>query len=201
MEKEGIVSMEPYNPLEHGALCDRCELHGKRCVPSVGPGPDEAKYVIIGESPGRQEAIKGEPFVGPSGKLLNAALEQVGIKREDCYITNVVLCHPGKPTPPEAIETCLPRLRKELERYRTQPILLLGAVSGAVLDRPKIRRGLWEGRYFQTWHPAYILRRPSAATEFLRDMEKFSQGEPEPFEKVEWIVPKQDEVNRNRSRK
>src|SRR4051795_10593005 len=100
--------------LERQALaCVRCPLAGGRTQVVFGVGDPEADLMFVGEGPGREEDLKGEPFVGRSGQLLDRLmLEEIGIKRDQCWICNVVKCRPpGNRDPkPDEIESCRPYL-------------------------------------------------------------------------------------------
>jgi uracil-DNA glycosylase family 4 len=93
------------------AECENCPLIKQPCAPTIGPA--NAKIAVVSRSPGKYEAQKGEPFSGPSGKILDHLLKQNGVTRDEVLLTNVVLCHTDKPTK-EAIAACSPRLRSEL---------------------------------------------------------------------------------------
>src|SRR5437879_722491 len=100
-----------------------------------GYGPPDAKVMIVGEAPGKQEEAEGRPFVGPSGQLLDEALQAAGIKREECYVTNVVKVRPQsasgankKPTKKQ-IKEHLPTLQQEIQSVSPTTILLLGSTA------------------------------------------------------------------------
>lgn len=161
--------MRKYDPKRYGADCDNCPLSGRPCVPPQF----EDGHVIVGEAPGAVEVKQGRPFVGPSGKLLTKALEAVGARREFLHITNTVLCYAPQ-VPPAAIEACKPRLLREIEGRR---VLVLGNVAAEVIC-PTTPRGQWspDKRALFTWHPAYVLRNPNAATDFCFAIRKFFIG-------------------------
>ena len=106
--------MSDYNPRTYGALCDMCPLNRQAPVPPQGP-PDP-DLVIIGECPGVNEVRRGQPFVGPAGRLLDDILKAAGVRRDRCWITNSILCLPTTPGVPRAKEhdskTYLAYLRK-----------------------------------------------------------------------------------------
>src|SRR5689334_13720647 len=113
-----------------------CPLGGMQCR---GNGPSDADLVIVGEAPGRDEVRQGMPFVGASGKLLNATLREVGLPRAKVYVTNVTLCRPpvdktGKDTPPsvEMIKACYPRLVTEIRARKPKVVLAVGATAAQV---------------------------------------------------------------------
>ncbi len=160
-----------------GALCDVCPLRDNPFVPSCGSL--DASLIVIGEAPGEQEQREGAPFVGPSGKLLDAALANAGVDPADTFRTNVVLCRTDKfnrePLPNE-IECCFPRLKYEIQNVKTQRVLLLGKVAKNAFLEDDTVRGVWfpwrDKLLMPTWHPAYVLRKPAEATALLRDISK-----------------------------
>lgn len=160
------------------ASCVKCGLCKNRTRAVFGVGDEKAKWLFIGEGPGRNEDLQGEPFVGPAGKLLDNMLRAIGLKRGDnAYIANIVKCRPtgadGKdraPTPEEAA-ACMPYLQRQIELIQPAVIVALGktaALSLLGLDqntavaqlRGKVHRyaGL---PLVVTYHPAYLLRKLS----------------------------------------
>lgn len=155
------------------AGCKACELCRERRQAVPGVGDERAAWLFIGEGPGAEEDARGEPFVGQAGKLLDAMLAAIDLKRgDDVYIANAVKCRPpGNRTPtPEEMAACLPYLRRQIALIRPQLIVLLGrAAIQAVLgeERPL---GASRGKRFEyrdgdlsipvivTYHPAYLLR-------------------------------------------
>lgn len=150
-----------------------------------GEGNPYSPVVFVGEAPGEEEDQLKRPFVGRAGRYLNQKLLEVGLKREDVYITNVVKSRPPgnrKPTPKE-MQSCLPYLRKEIEIINPKLIVCLGATAlegilGKSLQVTKARGQLFPYPYnrnirvYLTYHPAYILRNPSAEKEFVEDLKK-----------------------------
>ncbi|MGC8870818.1 MAG: uracil-DNA glycosylase [Brevinematia bacterium] len=147
--------------------CKSCPLHLSRKQAVPGYGNYNAKLMIIGEAPGREEDIQGKPFVGRAGQLLTKLLEEIGIKREEVYITNVVKCRPPEnrvPTP-EEIKSCNHFLRRQLEIINPKIVLLLGSTaSKAFLGEEKITKIRGEIIDIEgiivipTFHPAAVLR-------------------------------------------
>ena len=154
---------------------------GKKVV--LGVGSLEAKVMFVGEAPGAEEEIQGEPFVGPAGQLLTKMIQGMGLKREEVYIGNIMNWRPQMPTPPGAEQVgnrppteaemryCLPYLRAQLEIVNPEVLVALGktAVEG-LLGFGKFKtlgeaRGLWHdfaGKPLMvTYHPSYILREPT----------------------------------------
>lgn len=123
-------SLVPYDPKALGAACHLCPLNKQT---PVGPSPPERgkpRFIIIGESPGRLEVLKGLPFIGPSGALLNRVLKEAGLKREEAHVTNALCCRPEDDRPETklaALSCCAPRLANELKDLpRRLPVLPLG---------------------------------------------------------------------------
>jgi DNA polymerase len=150
------------------STCTRCRLAGGRTQVVYGTGNPDADLMFIGEGPGYYEDKQGEPFVGAAGQLLNRMLEEIGIKRADVRITNVILCRPpGNRDPmPDEVETCTPWLREQIELVDPRVIVTLGNFATRfILDKPvsisRVRgqRFTLEGRtVIPTFHPAAILR-------------------------------------------
>ncbi|MEN2997962.1 MAG: uracil-DNA glycosylase [Brevinematia bacterium] len=148
-------------------MCRRCSLHSSRTNAVPGEGSYKTSLMIVGEGPGREEDLQGRPFVGKAGQLLTKLLEEIGIRRKDVYITNVVKCRPPENRTPsqEEISSCKTFLEKQLEIINPKAVLLLGATaSKAVIGEEKITkiRGeaieIEETIFFPTFHPAAVLR-------------------------------------------
>jgi len=115
--------------------CTRCQLWQTRTNPVVGTGSLSANILFVGEAPGYYEDVKGEPFVGKAGKVLDELLESIGLKRSDVYIANVLKCRPpGNRNPlTEEIQTCTPYLDAQLEIIAPEVIATLGNFSLAYI--------------------------------------------------------------------
>lgn len=155
--------------------CRRCGLAEGRKKAAFGSGPADAPMLLIGEAPGEQEDLEGQPFVGRAGQLLTKLLTEAGIDRtKDLFITNIVKCRPpGNRVPhPAEAAACQPYLLEQIRRLDPKVILLAGspasqAVLGTKETITKIR-GKWQkmagGRWaFPIFHPSYLLRNPSTA--------------------------------------
>jgi uracil-DNA glycosylase len=148
--------------------CTRCRLSAGRTQVVFGDGHQNADLMFIGEGPGFHEDRQGLPFVGAAGQLLNRLLAEIGLRREDVYITNVVRCRPpGNRDPlPDEIEACKPFLMRTLELVDPRVVVTLGNfATRVILDRPvsisRVRgqRSVWQGRtVIPTFHPAAALR-------------------------------------------
>jgi uracil-DNA glycosylase family 4 len=156
--------------------CIACRLSEKRRNVAFGDGDPASPLVLIGEGPGDQEDREGKPFVGRAGQLLNKALEDAGLKREQVYICNTVKCRAadwstGKPVnrPPTDDETlaCRQWLVPQLALIKPKVILCIGSPSAKNIIRKDFKITVERGKYFPcefaktaiaTLHPAYILR-------------------------------------------
>ena len=150
--------------------CTRCGLRqGCRNV-VFGVGPVPADLLFIGEGPGEQEDISGEPFVGPAGKLLNDYLCAVGIQRDSVYIANIVKCRPprNRDPLPEEQEACIPWLRAQTKLLHPRIIVCLGRIAAMRIIKPDFRITREHGQWFEkgafsmtaTFHPSALLRDP-----------------------------------------
>lgn len=153
-------------------ICEKCTLKEGRNKVVFGEGNPNAKIMLIGEGPGRNEDIEGRPFVGRAGQLLDKILAACGFTRfTHVFIGNIVKCRPPQnrvPTPEER-QACLGYLYKQIEIIEPEIIILLGATALQGLIDPKARiskeRGLWQkwqDKYWvmPTYHPAALLRNP-----------------------------------------
>jgi DNA polymerase len=115
--------------------CTRCQLWQTRTNPVVGTGSLSARILFVGEAPGYYEDVKGEPFVGKAGKVLDELLESIGLKRSDVYIANVLKCRPPENRNPltEEIQACTPYLDAQLEVIDPEVIATLGNFSLAYI--------------------------------------------------------------------
>ena len=149
--------------------CRLCGLCQSRTQAVPGEGCQTAELMIVGEAPGKNEDLKGLPFVGQSGKLLEELLAEIGIKREEVFITNVVKCRPPSNRNPEEVEveTCFPHLVGQVNLIQPRVILTLGAFAARMITNMEEPISKLRGRVFTgpgapyvvpTFHPAYILR-------------------------------------------
>jgi DNA polymerase len=149
------------------SVCVACRLAQGRTQVVYGVGSDDADLMFIGEGPGYHEDKQGEPFVGAAGQLLNRMLAEIGTRREDVYIANVVKCRPpGNRDPlPDEIEACSPWLAEQVQLIDPHIVVTLGNFATRyVLERPasisRVRgqRFNWRGRtVIPTFHPAAVL--------------------------------------------
>lgn len=157
------------------ATCTKCGLCYGRTQSVFGVGDEKAKWLFVGEGPGRNEDLRGEPFVGQAGKLLDNMLLAMGLKRgENAYIANIVKCRPtdtngrDRPPTPEENAACMPYLERQIALIQPEIIVALGktaALSLLALD-PETPVSKLRGKVHQyagkplivTYHPAYLLR-------------------------------------------
>lgn len=151
------------------ADCRDCRLCERRKQAVLGVGDIEADWLFVGEGPGAEEDEKGEPFVGQAGKLLDAMLAAIDLKRgRKVYIGNAVKCRPPGNRTPEAEETaaCFPYLQRQIALIRPKLIVALGKPAAETLLDAEVKVGAARGRLFDyrgiplivTYHPAYLLR-------------------------------------------
>ena len=162
--------------------CTRCKLHKGRTNIVFGVGNPKAELVFVGEGPGHDEDLKGEPFVGRAGKLLTQMIEAMGLRREDVYIANVVKCRPPENRLPEKdeISTCSPFLMRQLDVIQPKVICCLGSCASQTLLQTTQGISKFRGEWFDfrgakliaTYHPAYLLRNPPAKSEVWKDLQK-----------------------------
>jgi len=164
--------------------CTRCVLHtlGRRQV-VFGVGNPHAELMFVGEAPGADEDLQGEPFVGRAGQLLTKIIEAMGFKRSDVYIANVIKCRPPGNRNPEPVEvaTCQPFLFRQIDIIRPKVIVALGTFAAHALlgtDAPISRlRGRMhdfrgDTKLIATFHPAFLLRSPDRKRDVWEDMKK-----------------------------
>lgn len=172
------------------AQCRGCDLHQHADRTVFGEGPPDARIVMVGEQPGDREDVEGHPFVGPAGRLLDKALEEVGIDRGQVYLTNAVkhfkFSERGKrriheqPKRSEVL-ACLPWLEAELDVIKPRLVVVLGAVAAKALLGPSFKLTAHRGEVLPgedydliaTVHPSAVLRAPDrheAYVQFVEDL-------------------------------
>jgi len=161
--------------------CTACDLYRNATQAVLGAGPRQAPACFVGEQPGDQEDLAGAPFVGPAGKVFDAALAAAGIAREEVFVTNAVKHFKWEPrggkrihAKPSAgeVKACRPWLETELAIVKPRVIVCLGATAAQSLMGPRFKITVERGKFFEspwapwltaTYHPAAILRMPDAA--------------------------------------
>ena len=164
------------------ATCTKCKLHEQRTKTVPGVGNPDAEILFIGEGPGRDEDLQGEPFVGAAGKFLNEILASINLTRDDVFIANVVKCRPpeNRDPEPEEVETCWDFLERQINLIEPKLIATLGRHSmnrflpgfkiSSAHGQPVRRK---DGRVFlPLYHPAAALYSPSQKTVHLADFAK-----------------------------
>ncbi len=173
--------MRSWEELEQSCReCTRCELCKNRHNVVFGVGPKDADIMLIGEGPGEQEDLQGEPFVGAAGKLLDDMLSIIDLNRSNCYIANIVKCRPPHNRDPQDSEqdACISYLREQVALIQPKIIICLGRVAAKRILDPnyKITRdhGTWIDRN-DTWitaiyHPSALLRDPTKRPDTFEDL-------------------------------
>ena len=171
------------------AECEKCPLYNRAAAPSQIPTGGKARAAIVSRSPGFHDGMAGKPFAGPSGKVLDHLLHRNGVKREECLVTNVVLCQPkdGAKVPKEAVEACSKRLRHEIDESGTRLIVAAGAEAVAsvlgkgTIDGYRGRRIDRDGRtVVATNNPALVLRDDSTFPNLVKDFKRAFNPMPTP---------------------
>lgn len=182
---------ETWEELKSACLeCRKCELAATRTQVVFGVGNPQAKVMLVGEGPGQNEDLQGEPFVGRGGQLLDKYLAAVDLDRKtNIYIANIVKCRPPQnrdPLPGEQ-EACIGWLRNQFTLLRPKIIVCLGRIAAMKMIKPDIKITREHGQFFEkngvlfmaTLHPAALLRNPSqkglALEDFLRLREKIDE--------------------------
>jgi len=179
MEITGSSKAEQLRHLaERASVCVKCpHLAARRHTVVFGVGDADARLMFIGEGPGEEEDLRGEPFVGRAGQLLTKMILAMGLSREQVYIANIVKCRPDmppgaagnrKPTKQE-METCVPYLRAQIEVIKPGVMVALGATAVEGLVGPVGTIGSLRGKFLEyrgtplmpTYHPSYLLRNQS----------------------------------------
>lgn len=162
------------------ALCRACPLGDTRTHLVFGVGREDAEIMLIGEGPGEQEDLQGEPFVGPAGKLLDTMLEIIGLDRSKVYIANMVKCRPPRNRDPQEEEqaACGPWLQRQIALVNPKLIVCLGRIAAKGLIDPDFRITRQHGQWFDrqgrrimaTYHPSALLRDPGKRPEAFMDL-------------------------------
>src|SRR6266511_1041318 len=162
--------------------CEKCRLARTRTQVVYGVGSPNADLMFIGEAPGRDEDIQGEPFVGRAGQLLTDIIKAMKLTRDDVYIANIIKCRPpeNRNPEPDEIEECRPFIRRQIEVIQPKVIVTLGRIAlQSLMERGYAisgARGQWLDfhgiKVMPTYHPAYLLRTPSARKDVWADMKK-----------------------------
>jgi uracil-DNA glycosylase family 4 len=160
--------------------CVACALHESRTNTVFGVGDYQAEVMVIGEAPSADEDQQGEPFVGSAGQLLNNMLLAIGYQREQVYIANILKCRPpGDRDPqPEEVSQCESYLKRQIAMVKPKVILAVGRIAAHNLMKVETPIGQMRGKLYQygetpvvvTYHPAYLLRKPSEKAKSWDDL-------------------------------
>ena len=175
--------MDNWEKLKSECLnCRRCPLCETRNNVVFGVGPENAEVLFIGEGPGEQEDLKGEPFVGRGGKLLDDMLALIDLDRTKIYIANMVKCRPPKNRDPLETEqmACAEWLRRQIDLLQPKLIVCLGRISAMKFIKPDFRITKEHGQWFEMdgrrvmalYHPAALLRDPNKRPETFDDLKR-----------------------------
>ena len=160
--------------------CRRCGLCNGRTNLVFGTGDPHADILFVGEGPGKQEDLQGEPFVGPSGQLLNKMLSAIDLDRNSgVYIANIVKCRPPQnrdPSPDEQ-DVCIEWLREQTRLIKPKIIVCLGRIAACRLISPDFRVTKEHGMFTEkagvfmmgTYHPSALLRNPASKPDAMDD--------------------------------
>jgi DNA polymerase len=166
-----------------GPDCSRCKLHALgRSQIVFGVGNPNADLMFVGEAPGADEDLKGEPFVGRAGQLLTDIITAMKLTRADVYIANVIKCRPpGNRNPePDEVAQCEPFLFRQIDTIKPRVVVALGKFAAQCLLKTDEPISRLRGREFTyrdailmpTFHPAYLLRNPSSKRDVWKDMQR-----------------------------
>lgn len=181
---DSLSNLDMQTLSETASRCERCSLSRTRNRVVFGSGSETADLMFIGEGPGAEEDRQGLPFVGRAGNLLTSMITALGFNRDRVYICNIVKCRPPNNRDPSPIEakTCTPFLRRQIELIQPKVIVALGRVSAQLLldtELPlgNLRRKTHKFKDTQidlvaTYHPAYLLRKPTEKAKSWEDLWK-----------------------------
>lgn len=170
------------NLKEQCLTCNKCSLCQGRHNVVFGVGNENAKIMFVGEGPGEQEDLQGEPFVGKSGQLLDKYLSLIDLDRKDnIYIANIVKCRPpmNRDPRPEEQDTCIEYLRQQVKLIKPRIIVCLGRIAAQKLISPDFRVTTQHGEFTEksgilfmgTFHPSALLRQESNKPLALSDFQ------------------------------
>ncbi len=188
-----------WEELERAAgACRRCALGETRTNPVFGVGVRDARVMFVGEGPGENEDLQGEPFVGRGGQLLDVMMKIIDLDRHrNVYIANIVKCRPPKNRDPLGTEqeACIGWLRAQMELIKPKIVVCLGRIAAQVLIKPDFRISQEHGQFFDVngtqymalYHPAALLRDPRKKPDTFVDLkglqEKIRELCPETYER------------------
>ena len=175
-----MVSEEMKKLEQRCAICGKCGLGATRTRLVFGVGKAPSELMFVGEGPGEQEDLQGEPFVGPAGKLLDDMLEMIGLERKRVYIANTVKCRPPMNRDPqeEEMAACRPWLEEQIRLVRPKIIVCLGRIAAGEMIKKDFRITREHGQWFEKdgvkmmaiYHPSALLRDVSKRPETFADL-------------------------------
>jgi len=183
----GVESLDWEGLQQQIANCERCELCKTRTNTVFGVGNPDADVMVIGEAPGADEDARGEPFVGRAGQLLDNMLKAIGLDRQQVFIANILKCRPPNNRNPsfEEVTACEGYLNRQIDLIKPKIILSVGGVSAKNLLKTEESVGRLRLQQHQlvnrsipvlvTYHPAYLLRKPSEKAKSWEDLKKLNQ--------------------------
>ncbi|NKB75596.1 MAG: uracil-DNA glycosylase [Gammaproteobacteria bacterium] len=179
-ENDALVSLEKLKGNVAG--CQLCDLNRSRTNTVFGNGDTDSDWMFIGEAPGKQEDLEGNPFVGRAGKLLDLMISALGMRREDVYVANVLKCRPpnNRDPLPSEVDECEQYLKLQVQLVKPKVIVALGRISAQLLLKTTMPLGKVRGRIHHygehripliaTYHPAYLLRSPDQKAKAWDDL-------------------------------
>ena len=184
---KGLEYMSDWEILKQECMnCRKCKLCETRTKVVFGVGKEDAEVLFIGEGPGEQEDLKGEPFVGRAGKLLDDMLELIDLDRSKIYIANMVKCRPPQNRDPLNVEqeACSAWLKAQIEHIRPKIIVCLGRISAMKFIREDFKITKEHGQFFEVngiltmalYHPAALLRDPRRRPETFEDLKTLQKA-------------------------
>ena len=160
--------------------CQGCDLCHTRTNVVFGVGPQQAQILFVGEGPGQQEDLTGEPFVGPAGKLLDEMLCIINMGRHNCYIGNIVKCRPPNNRDPLQTEqeACMPYLQEQIRLLQPKILVCLGRIAAMKMITEDFKITKDHGRWYQKdgmwmtaiYHPSALLRDSAKRPDTFRDL-------------------------------
>lgn len=172
---------------ENVSGCRKCPLHQGRTQTVFGSGNETADWMVIGEAPGAEEDLQGQPFVGRAGKLLTSMLQAIGLDRQQVFIANILKCRPpnNRDPAPDEVASCEGYLRQQIAMVRPKIILAVGRVAAQNLLKIDTPIGKMRGQRYEyaelripvivTYHPAYLLRSPREKRKSWADLQAAKQ--------------------------
>lgn len=169
--------------------CQKCGLAATRTNVVFGVGPKQTQILFVGEGPGQQEDLQGEPFVGAAGQLLDEMLSIIDLGRQNCYIANIVKCRPPQNRDPQEEEqdACIGYLRNQFALIQPRMVVCLGRIAAKRIIKEDFRITKEHGQWTEKngvwmtaiYHPSALLRDPTKRPETFRDLLSIREKEKE----------------------